>query len=112
MGWKETGRSESLTHPSQSQSTVVADVIGETSSSSLSLMFVTFTAEGTGSSSMLLTEEGAVSDAMAVSRGGCNQHIEKERNDQFTNCEWQLFKYSKQLTSVLAPFAATPQKTW
>ena len=95
MVWKETGQSESFTHPSQSQSTAVADVIGETSSSSSSSMFVTFTAEGTGSSSMLLTEEGAISDAMAVSRGDWNQNIKKERNEQFTNRERQLLKYSK-----------------
>ena len=51
------------------------------SSSSSSSKFITSTAEGTGSSSMLVTEQGAGSDAMEVSRGGWNQNIKKERND-------------------------------
>ena len=67
-------------------------VFGSSSSSS---MFVTSTAEGTGSSSMLVMEQGAGSDAMAVSCGGRNQIIRKERNDQFTNRSWQLLKYSQ-----------------
>ena len=93
LAWKETGRSDSFTYPLQSQSSAVADPIGRTLS--LSSMFVTFTAEGTGSLSMLLTEQGACSDAMAVSCGSWNQSIKKERNNQFTNHEGQLLKYSK-----------------
>ena len=58
-------------------------------------MFVTSMAEGTTSLSMLVMKQGDGSDTMALSSGAWNQNIKKERNDQFTNSEWQLLKYSK-----------------
>ena len=77
LGWKGTGRSESFTQkqPSKSQSSAAADPAGGTSSSSSMFVLVTSAAEGTGSSSMLVTEQGVGLDAMAVSRGGWTQNI-------------------------------------
>ena len=70
LGWKPTGRSESFTHPLQSQCFALADPAGVTSSSSS--MLITSMAKGTGPSSILMTEQGARSDAMAVSCGCWN----------------------------------------
>ena len=84
LGWKETGRSKSFRHPSQSQGSVVVDYTGGTLLSSS--MLATSMSDGNSSSAMLLTRQGPGSDAMinmAVPRSDWNQNTKriKEGND-------------------------------
>ena len=77
LDWKGTGWSESFTQrqPSQTQSFAVADPAGGTLSSPSMFVLLTSMAEGTGSSSMLVMEQGVVLDAMVVSRGSWTHNI-------------------------------------